>query len=587
MHEDDADVGCDQDGDDSNDFSLTAEQEAALALEHNVTITAGAGTGKTTTLKERYREILTEHPTVDPTEILTLTFTTDATSEMRERIREVIDDELDRARNGADSCAGADTPGSDYERWRRARDDLEDAYVHTIHGFCSRILREFAVETGLHPEFETLGEGDSGTLVDEAITAVLDRYGAETRADSGGVYGATDDVEWPAGTTGDWDIHEELWRLSRQYSRSSLASVLSGLFDERPDSLTWAERWADESPEAYTAHLSSFVEPSITAAEADELVADERTREAIAALRRLGDLSLAVPEDDSGREVLDTLLAILSETGAHTPDGTARDRQRFLLAVANAVTTNDGSLQSQTWRYAGSKRAWREHDHGEERATLADALETLADVIEPETRNLDHDPDLARNGARQALALARVFLAVRAQYRVLKHRRNALDYSDLLTEAIAFLAANDGARRTLREQFAYIMVDEVQDTDPRQWKLVKLLSGTDPDRFDGRNVFMVGDEKQSIYRFRDADVSQFRTAHAQLLADNPPDVDGDLELTTNFRTVDTTLTVINELFERVLQPAAGDPFAEREGSDTAAEPDIISRKRSSPARNFP
>ncbi|WP_336136435.1 UvrD-helicase domain-containing protein [Natronomonas amylolytica] len=552
-------TGADETGD---EVSLTSEQRDALALGHNIAVTAGAGTGKTTTLKERYRKILTTEPETGPDGILTLTFTKDATNEMHDQIREVIDEQL--------AAASDET----YDRWRRAKDELTDAYIHTIHGFCSRVLREFAVEANVHPEFETLDEGDAGTLIQEAITAVLDRYGLDERAasDTGRLTQAADEHamgEW------DWDVREELATLTQLYSRSNLESTLESLFSERPDSTEWADRWADQSPSEYLAHCSEFVDVSIPATEAERLMEADATQEAIAELLRLGDLALEIPEDDNGVEILDELTAFLRDTGAHTPTGSTIDRQLFLLNAADAVTTGSGTLQSQTWRYAGSKGTWSDYGREDERAALKEALDTLADVIEPEARNLDHNPVVARNGAEQAIALARVFEAVRVEYDRLKDRRNALDYSDLITETIDFLAEHDTARRTLRDQFEYIMIDEVQDTDPRQWNLIQLLSGDDPDRFDGGNVFLVGDEKQSIYRFRDADVTQFRAARSRLLDDNPSAVDGNLELTGNFRTIDPTLTVINELFEEVLQPAAHDEGSEADtdGSSDGEEVD--------------
>jgi ATP-dependent helicase/nuclease subunit A len=525
-----------------DEVSLTSEQQDALKLGHNIAITAGAGTGKTTTLKERYRKILKTEPETGLDQILTLTFTKDATNEMYDQIREVIDEEL--------AAASDET----FDRWRRAKDDLSDAYIHTIHGFCSRILREFAVEANVHPEFETLDEGDAGTLIEEAITAVLDRYGLDEHADG--------DTGRPRQLTGehavgewDWDVREELSTLTQLYSRPKLESVLEGLFSERPDSTEWADQWADQSPSAYLTHCSEFVDVSITAAEAERLMKADATQEAITELLRLSELNLDIPTDDNGRAILDELTEFLRDTSAHTPAGSGLDRQLFLLKTANAVTTGSGTLQSQTWRYAGAKSTWSDHSREDERAALKEALDTLADVIDPEARNLDHNPVVSQNGAEQAIALARAFEAVRVEYDQLKQRRNALDYSDLIADTTDFLGEHDTARRALRDQFEYIMIDEVQDTDPRQWNLIQLLSGDNPDRFDGRNVFLVGDEKQSIFRFRDADVTQFRAARSTLLDDNPSAVDDNLELTGNFRTVDSTLTVINELFKKVLQPA--------------------------------
>ncbi len=114
------------------------------------------------------------------------------------------------------------------------------------------------------------------------------------------------------------------------------------------------------------------------------------------------------------------------------------------------------------------------------------------------------------------------------------------------------------------------MIDEMQDTDPSQWALVRLLAGADDpttppntDTFDA-NLFLVGDEKQSIYRFRGADVTTFGTAREDLKAANGDTVaerddeyetdPAEVELTGNFRTVTAPREFDNELFERVFRP---------------------------------
>jgi ATP-dependent helicase/nuclease subunit A len=541
-------------GDPEGAFSLTPQQRAALELDANIAITAGAGTGKTTTLTERYRSILASADDVSPTEILTLTFTKDATSELQDQIRAVVDEEL----------AAADA--SAYARWRGVKDDIEDAYIHTIHGFCSRLLREFAVEAGVHPEFETLDEGEADAVIDEAITTVLEWYGVADGETAGREPLA--DLE----ADPERELQREIRILTRVYSRSNLEAALAGLFDERPDSVEWARRCAEQTPETYLSWLADCIEIPITRDEANALIETERAQAAIDDLLAVGALDLGIDSAvDDGAALLARLTGILDETGAHLPDGDGVDRQRFLLAVADGVTSNDGTWQSQTWRYAGSGGRWSDHGRSDEQDRFRSAVETLGELVEPESRELGYDPLVARAEAGQVLALARLFRCVKAEYEALKTRRNALDYADLIGTATAFLDANEPARRTLRDQFAYIMLDEVQDTDPRQWQLIKLLSGDDPDRFDGGNVFLVGDEKQSIYRFRDADVTRFREAREQLLADAPPasaESDaGDLELSGNFRTLEGPLSVINELFGRVLQPAADGPPAEESDSD--------------------
>jgi ATP-dependent helicase/nuclease subunit A len=548
---------------DKDEFSLTPQQRAALELGHNIAITAGAGTGKTTTLTERYRSILHSSDTVGPKEILTLTFTNDATSEMQEQIREVVDEELN------------DTAPTEYNRWRDIKDEIGDAYIHTIHGFCSRILREFAVEAGVHPEFETLDEGEAETVIDEAITTVLDWYGRDVaaRTASREPLAAADAVKT------DWDLPEALETLTNIYSRHNIESALTGLFNERPDSITWAQHCSTQTPEEYLSWVAQHIDVPITRKEADELIKTEKAQAAIEEILELRGLELPFgPADDDGAALLKRLTAILSETAAHQPDGDSVDRQRFLLAVADGVTTNDGEWTSNVWQYAGSGGRWSKHDLSDEQDRFQAAVESLGELIEPEARDLGYDPIIALHEAEQAIALARVFECVRTEYDQLKQQRNALDYSDLIGKATQFLANNETARETLRDQFAYIMVDEVQDTDPRQWRLIKLLSGDSSDHFDGQNVFLVGDEKQSIYRFRDADVTRFSDARDRLLADNPDSVrtsgDGDLELSGNFRTLEKPLTVINELFDQVFRPAAADPTdsEETESGERLYEP---------------
>lgn len=557
---------CNDDGQDAG-FEPTEEQKHAFVTGHNLAVTAGAGTGKTTTLKERYRHILHTEPETSPEALLTLTFTNDATNELREEIRALVDEEL--------ATAGDE----DYSRWRQAKDDLEDAYVHTIHGFCSRVLREFAVEAGIHPDFETLDESDAATLIDEAITKVLDRHAVGEEDEftpEDGVHSMD-----RKGST-DWSLEAAITTISHSYPRYKLEATLLSLFGERPDSTTWADRWADTSPEAYRDFCSQFVEGSFTRKEADELVERQAIQDAIDELLELREIEYEFAgEGDDGLDVLRELTNLLSATGAHEPDGAAVDRQRFLVTAANAVTSGGGSLYSRAHYYAGSKGRWADYGREDERQRLKDALDTITDCIDPESRNLDHDPVRAQNAARQAVALARIFKSVHSEYESLKERQNALDYADLITKAIEFLYRHEPARTELCEQFEYIMVDEAQDTDPRQWDLVKLLSGDDPDRFDGENVFIVGDEKQSIYRFRDADVTQFRAGREALLAAAPETAIADIDLSGSFRTVEPTLTVINELFEEVLKPAAlpedgGEDYADTQEettpeSETAAE----------------
>ncbi|MFC7137682.1 UvrD-helicase domain-containing protein [Halobaculum litoreum] len=178
-------------------------------------------------------------------------------------------------------------------------------------------------------------------------------------------------------------------------------------------------------------------------------------------------------------------------------------------------------------------------------------------------------------------AFATVATAAFERYAAAKHRDNVVDFGDLIALANHFLGQLDADARREFGFFAagapdgpdgYVMVDEFQDTNADQWRVVRALAAPDPDAVDTTNLFVVGDDKQSIYRFRGADVSVFGDADAALAAaneragvaaDQPP-------LTTNFRTLPEPLHAINGLFDRVFPQAgaaASDPTHEWAATD--------------------
>ena len=141
---------------------LTDEQQRAVdALDRNVTLTAGAGTGKTTTLTARYLRMIEKSLEVAtdggegsevllPENVLTTTFTERAANELEDNVRGEITDRI--------SSLEAD----EFEDWRTVADELEHGYIHTLHGFCARLLREHALSVdGLDPGFDTLDENET------------------------------------------------------------------------------------------------------------------------------------------------------------------------------------------------------------------------------------------------------------------------------------------------------------------------------------------------------------------------------------------------------------------------------------------
>lgn len=179
-----------------------------------------------------------------------------------------------------------------------------------------------------------------------------------------------------------------------------------------------------------------------------------------------------------------------------------------------------------------------------------------------------------RKGAQYFFALARLFDEAVHRYDKRKAERNVLDYTDLVQRTRNLLHPERGessVRETLAEQFDFIMIDEVQDTDPNQWDIVRSLTSlpTTETPYGTQNVFAVGDEKQSIYRFRSADVAVFQEARSALVNANSSGTTDDrasgddvigYQLQDNFRTLPPLLRFLNSLFEDVFDDTAGEPY---------------------------
>jgi ATP-dependent helicase/nuclease subunit A len=525
---------------------LTEEQQtAADALDRNVTLTAGAGTGKTTTLTARYMRMLERGMTADapadadaplfPEEIVTTTFTERAANELKQSVREAI---IDRV---------ADAPPEEYAAWREVADGLEDGYIHTLHGFCSRLLREHALSVdAIDPGFDTLDESETTALLDDTVATLLETH----------------------------DDHEAVQTLARRYSRRALQDILTDLLTERPGGIEWAERWAEASRADYLEYVEKELHP-VSPDLAAKRLADPSFVDAIGTLQALHN---APPEalETGGRAwkratgILERIAHVEYETG----EPTIETRDCF-LGLCVHLTTGKGERYSN---YTGAKGRWSGAEV--EKDAFDTAMATIVGVLEPEEHLFSASTDADANGFPFVQALAQLTLLAHEAYTERKRRQNVVDFTDQIEFALEYVTeiASDEQRAELRDRFAYVMVDEFQDTDPRQWDLIAHLTAEHPDDFDARNVFVVGDIKQSIYRFRNADVTQFEDTEQDLTAANPTEAEAtdDEQLSTNFRTLPDVLAFVNRLFDEVFDED-GEPYEAKPQPLTAyrSDPDDI------------
>ena len=464
---------------------MTPQQDQAVR-EHgrNLVVVAGAGSGKTRVLVERYLALLDRNPGWPLNALVAITFTRKAAQEMRDRVRQALEQRL---RSAPDSAARA--------VWAARLASMDSARIDTIHGLCASLLRANAAEAGLDPDFAVLDEVEAGIVLDSALDAALQVA-----------------LHDPAGGTA---------RLFAEYDaralRAALANFVAADLPPLPADLVgvWQSAWEADA-----------------AAALDALCADPA-------------FAQAANWQPSGGwpHKPDKLLDVWDEARrlcALVQTGDTLARAAALAALKAAVRLN-----------VGSKSAWGGEDALAEAKAVLKALRDLAE----QTASAIGEPPTVLDDQAAALLPAWYGLIERAQaaYRAAKRRLRALDFDDLERLTAGLLASHpDVAARYRAAEFRHLLVDEFQDTNAAQWAIISALA--DPD-MPGR-LFLVGDQKQSIYAFRGADVSVFQAARARL---GPQ---AEIALARSFRTHQPLITAFNALFSRILTRDPASPVSD-------------------------
>jgi ATP-dependent helicase/nuclease subunit A len=464
---------------------LTDEQRAAIECrKHSVALSAGAGSGKTSVLTERFISHLDIEAYPDSkhtrlSQLIAITFTDAAAREMRSRIRGACYDRL-RAAGTAES----------QQHWLRHLREIDAARISTIHAFCTSLLRSHAAQAGLDPTFGVLDQPDADVLQYDVIDDVLREE--LTKLDE-----ATLDLAAAFG----------LARLKEQ-----VAELLSHRHE--PAFQTWQTATADDVIANWRDWHATYALPNA--------VAEIGTSASISALiRRLEALEVP-PKKDKLRDARSALLELLPRL--QSADSTLSDSDlqqiRDAAKVQGVCTAKD----------------WPEGHYDQYR----DACKELREVIDKHLPQ-PFNADAARETARLGLELLKLTAKVVTAYDDRKRAQGKLDFDDLLARAHALInsAENADLRKNLSDDLRLLLVDEFQDTDELQVELVKNLCGVG---FDAGRLFFVGDFKQSIYRFRGAVPKVFRELREQL---KEP---GRLPLTENFRSQPEILHFVNALF---------------------------------------
>ncbi len=456
------------------DWQFNPSQLEALDLGSHVAVTAAAGSGKTTLLVERFVRLL-EKSGHRPEQIVAITFTEEAASQMRQKIRAAL-----RRRAAASGLSHSAAP----ESWRQVEQRLGASHITTIHGFCLSLLREFSSEAGLEPSFRVLSGGEQEAMLRFSVEQCLSRLSR----------GAGRPLRTLLEYRSAFSIRQVLRELVGH--RYSLGRIQLG-----PESQQRLFR-------AYRRETAGFL---------------SRSPEVLS-LRKLLALipTYLLALDGTCAQRCRQQQALFSRRDRLSPEAFMEQLQDSLSA---SVQPTRHWLR---WpHYPALRKAWDELRRAWKRRPLD---------LTPAS------PEEDRHYLRAVRALHSLYEEATEEYQRRRDQAGALDFDDLLERACRLLRTAR-VKRILRERHPYLLVDEFQDTNWTQWRLLRSLIGP------GSNFLAVGDAKQSIYRFRDADVSIFGRVQHWMRSRGKV-----VEMPENYRASPQLVQFTNQVFRRLFEP---------------------------------
>ncbi|MCH7938035.1 MAG: UvrD-helicase domain-containing protein, partial [Proteobacteria bacterium] len=496
----------------------TAAQTVAADPTQPVWVSANAGTGKTHVLIERILRLLLAGTA--PGKILCLTYTKAAAAEVATR----LSTRLGHWSAGSGKALANDLkkllgkPASEKETetarelFAAILETPEGLRIRTIHSFCESLLGRFPVEAQLAPHFSVLDERRAREIRIEARDRLL----------AGGA------AAGPAG--------EALSRLAGMLNAEDFSKLMADLDKERVKLRQGTARAGGLDGLITETRLGLGLKPGDTQGTA---------------------LDAAAAEDAFDRKALKNAVSALDEGTQSDQDRAAQIRSwllkeaparaaSFETAYAPIFITQKGKPRKSLITQKAQKADPEAIDAlGAEQDRVAAAMDRLKAVVLAEA----------------TAALLAVGMALIDAYEAIKKTRALLDYDDLIEKAGKLLASGDGVswvHYKLDGGIDHILVDEAQDTSPAQWQVIKRLAGDfyagegagEGERPLGRTVFAVGDEKQSIYSFQDADPAYFGLMRDHFRA-TVADAGGrlqEVELELSYRSAPAVLSVVDEVF---------------------------------------
>lgn len=494
------------------DVTWTDDQwKAIFSKGQDTLVAAAAGSGKTAVLVQRIIEkLINKEEPINVDELLVVTFTNASAQEMRHRIGEAIEKELEK------------NPNSSHLRQQLTL--LNKASISTLHSFCLDVIRKYYYMIELDPVFRIGDETEMELMGDDVLEEVMETYYSGENAE---VFFQL--VDMFSNDRSD----DQLLRMIRQLYLFS---------QSHPKPFFWLETL----PDLYDVTNESFEENDLTLS-AKRMIALELSG-ATALLQQAYDLTLKPGGPAALGETLQQDLAVIQALQHSLGEKWDESREHWLKAAfprAKAVkgADVDPDLKDRATSYRnkakkiveGMKEEWFSLSSASWVRQMQEMKPYIAQLAELVQRFTD-------------------------AFQKRKREENVVDFSDLEHYCLAILQAEElTAAESYQNKFKEILVDEYQDTNMVQESIIQAIKKPTE---EAGNLFMVGDVKQSIYRFRLAEPTLFLLKYGRF-TDEAIDSGQKIDLSRNFRSRYEVLEGTNFLFRQLLSKSVGEMDYER------------------------
>ena len=478
----------------------TTEQMQAIKLKGaNILVSAAAGSGKTSVLVERIvNKIINDGVDID--KILVVTFTNAAASEMRQRLMDAIYKKIDENPND--------------ENLQRQLMLINKANISTIHSFCLNVIRNNFFEIGISNNFRVADETEIEIMKQEIIEDIFeDEYEANSK-----------------------DFQDLLEKYTTYRDDTPLKDLIIRIY-EFIQSDPFPEKWLNNAVEDYNIEINDFIDT------------------------KWGKIVLNQTEEDL-KECKEKLQEALQEVDTYPDLIDNATMLRDDLAYIEKITLDSWNniyqeLNSKTWKaWQGRKKVDEESKEARDRAK---DIRNLAKENFENSRKLfkytsEENINDIKSMYKTLKALQNIVLKFSKEFSTRKREKNLVDFNDIEHLALKILVDENGNPTEIAKKYDFneIEIDEYQDSNSVQEYILNSVS-------NGHNIFMVGDVKQSIYKFRQANPKLFMQKYNEykLPTDELKD-NTKILLYKNFRSRKNILDITNLVFENIMSKKSGE-----------------------------